>query len=62
MDTGPRPSAPKLACRAFPPERFLLPSVHLFDPGEGVDLVGDLLIADGKIDAMGASPAERCRT
>jgi len=53
MDTGPRPSAPKLACRAYPPERFLLPAVHLFDPGEGVDFLGDLLIAEGKIAAMG---------
>ena len=53
MDSGPRPSAPKLACRAFPPERFLLPAVHLFDPGEGVDFVGDLLVEDGKIAAMG---------
>lgn len=55
MDSGPRPSAPKLVCRAFPPERFLLPAVHLFDPGEGVDLLGDLLIAEGKIAAMGDS-------
>jgi dihydroorotase len=52
MDSGPGPSAPKLACRAFPPERFLLPSVHLFDPGEGVDFVGDILVAEGKIVAM----------
>ncbi len=52
MDMGQRPSAPKLACRAFPLERFLLPAVHLFDPGEGVDFLGDLLIAEGKIAAM----------
>jgi dihydroorotase len=42
-----------LACRAYPLERFLLPAVRLFDPGEGVDFLGDLLIADGKIAAMG---------
>jgi dihydroorotase len=53
MDIGPGPSAPKLTCRAFPPERFLLPAVHLFDPGERVDFLGDLLIAEGKIAAMG---------
>ncbi len=53
MDMGPRPSPPKLACRAYPSERFLLPAVHLFDPGEGVDFLGDLLIAEGKIAAMG---------
>jgi dihydroorotase len=54
MDSGSRPSAPKLACRAFPPERFLLPAVHLYDPGEGVDAVADLLIADGVIAGIGA--------
>ena len=53
MDSGSRPSAPKLACRAFPSERFLLPAVHLFDPGEGVDTVADVLIADGVIAAIG---------
>jgi dihydroorotase len=53
MDTGPGHSPPKLASRAFPPERFLLPAVHLLDPEEGVDLVGDLLIAEGKIAALG---------
>jgi dihydroorotase len=53
MDSGSRPSALKLACRAFPPERFLLPAVHLCDPGEGVDAVADLLIADGVIAAIG---------
>ncbi len=52
MDIGPGPSVSKLACRAFPFERFLLPAVHLFDPGEGVDFLGDLLIAEGKITAM----------
>jgi dihydroorotase len=53
MDSGSRPSAPKLACRAFPPERFLLPAVHLCDPGQGLDAVADLLIAGGVIAAIG---------
>ncbi len=53
MDSGPRPSAPRLACRAFPPERFLVPRVHLLDPAEGVDYVGDLLVEDGRIAAIG---------
>jgi dihydroorotase len=53
MDTSPRPPAPRLACRAFPPERFLLPGVHLFDPQHGVDLVGDLLVEGGKIARLG---------
>ncbi len=52
MDSSPRPSAPKLACRALPPERFLLPQVHLFDPSQGVDRVGDLLVEEGKIGAI----------
>lgn len=53
MDSGPRPSAPKLACRALPPERFLLPRVHLFDPAQGIDYVGDLLVEKGRIAALG---------
>ncbi len=53
MDTYPRPSAPRLACRASPPERFLLPDVHVFDPEHGVDLVGDLLIEEGNIAGLG---------
>jgi dihydroorotase len=53
MDTDPRPAAPRFACRAFPPERFLIPGVHLFDPQHGVDVEGDLLVADGKIAALG---------
>ena len=53
MDTHPRPSAPRLACRASPLERFLLPDVHMFDPEHGVDLVGDLLVEDGKITGLG---------
>jgi dihydroorotase len=51
MDS-PRPSAPKLACCAFPAERFLLPRVHLFDPALGVDYVGDLLVSEGRIAAL----------
>jgi dihydroorotase len=54
MDTDPRPAAPRFACRALPPERFLIPEVHLFDPQHGVDVEGDLLIADGKIAALGS--------
>ena len=53
MDTGPRPSAPRLACRALPPERFLLSGVHLFDPAHGVDLEGDVLVEGGMIAAVG---------
>lgn len=53
MDTSTRPSAPRLACRALPPERFLLPGVHLFDPQHGVDTKGDLLVEGGKIAALG---------
>jgi dihydroorotase len=53
MDTNPRPSAPRFACRALPPERFLIPSVRLFDPQHGVDLEGDLLVDGGTIVALG---------
>src|SRR3972149_10799457 len=53
MDSGPCPSARKLACRALPPERFLLASVHLFDPAFQVDYVGDLLVEGGRIKAVG---------
>jgi dihydroorotase len=53
MDTSPRPSAPRLACRALPPERFLISGVRLFDPERGVDVQGDLLVEDGKIAALG---------
>jgi dihydroorotase len=53
MDSSPRPSAPRLACRASFPERFLLADVRLFDPQHGVDLQGDLLVEDGKIAAFG---------
>ena len=55
MDTRPRPSAPRLTCRAMPPERFVLCGVHLFDPQHGVDLEGDLLVEDGVIAAFGES-------
>ncbi|MBC7292769.1 MAG: hypothetical protein H5T84_01455, partial [Thermoleophilia bacterium] len=48
------PSArPRLACRTLPPERFLLRNVHLFDPAEQVNEVGDLLVAEGRIVALG---------
>ncbi|MGI5940142.1 MAG: dihydroorotase [Thermoleophilia bacterium] len=42
-------TGPRLACRAFPNERFLLPRVHLFDPLHGVDLEGDLLVEGGVV-------------
>jgi dihydroorotase len=54
MDTNPRPSAARLACRALPPERFLLTGVHIFDPEHGLDKEGDLLVEDGRIGALGA--------
>lgn len=53
MDTHSRPSAPRLTCRALPPERFLLTGVHLLDPCHGVEVEGDLLVEDGKIAAIG---------
>ena len=53
MDTTTGPSAPRLACRVFPFERFLLPMVHVFDPARGVDTVADLLVEDGIIAAIG---------
>ena len=55
MDTRSRPSAPRLSCRAIPPERFLLSGVRLFDPQHGVDLEGDLLVEGGVIAALGES-------
>jgi dihydroorotase len=55
MDTDLRPSAPRLACRAMPPDRFILPQVHLFDPEHDVDLVGDLVVEEGKITELGRS-------
>ncbi|MBN1319260.1 MAG: dihydroorotase [Thermoleophilia bacterium] len=53
MDTSKRPSAPRLACRAALPETFFIPSVRLFDPQHGVDVVGDLLVEEGKIARLG---------
>jgi len=53
MDTSPRPSAARLACRPLRSERFLLTGVRLFDPEHGVDLEGDLLVEEGKIAALG---------
>jgi hypothetical protein len=52
MNPTSRPPGPKLACRPFPAEDFLLPHVHLFDPASGVDLWGDLLVADGVVAAL----------
>lgn len=48
-----RRSAPRLACRPVSPQCLFLPSVHLFDPSSGVDRLGDLLVEDGRIAAMG---------
>jgi dihydroorotase len=53
MDISPGPSAPRLTCRALPPERFLLSGVRLFDPEHGVDFEGDLLVEDGTIAGLG---------
>jgi dihydroorotase len=53
MDTRSRPSAPRLTCRAIPPERFLITGVHVFDPCLGVDLEGDLLVENGVIAGLG---------
>jgi dihydroorotase len=53
MDSGPGPSVPRLACSTSSPERFFLPRVHLFDPALGVDYVGDILVVDGAIAALG---------
>ena len=55
MDTPARPSLPRLACRALPPEHFLLSGVRLFDPRRGLDEMGDLLVEDGKIAALGTT-------
>ncbi|MBN1631157.1 MAG: dihydroorotase [Thermoleophilia bacterium] len=53
MDTSPRPPMPRLACRALPPERFVLSGVRLFDLQHGVDQEGDLLVEGGTISALG---------
>lgn len=55
MTSSSSGTAPRLACRPRPQECLLLPSVHLFDPSCGVDLVGDLLVEDGCIAAMGGA-------
>ncbi len=47
--------APRLACRALPPETLFLPSVHLLDPGAELDTVADLLVAKGRIADIGTS-------
>jgi len=54
MDANPGPSAPRLACRAMPPETFFIHDVHLFDPSLALDSQGDLLVEGGKIAALGA--------
>ncbi len=65
LDLSSSGTAPRLACRPRPQECLLLPSVHLFDPSCGVDLVGDLLVENGCIAAMGgalvALEGPRCR-
>lgn len=48
-------AAARLACRPLPSEVLLLPSVHLFDPMSAVDTVADLLVAEGRIAALGPS-------
>jgi dihydroorotase len=53
MDSSSRPSAPRLACRMLPTERFVLTGVHLFDPQHGLEVQGDVLVEDGKIVALG---------
>jgi dihydroorotase len=53
MDSASPPRAPRAACRTLPPERFLVPNVRLFDPEQGLDLHGDLLVSDGKIADLG---------
>ena len=53
MDTTPGPSAPRLACRTFPRESFVVPDVHIFDPQRDVDVVGDLLVENGQVAAVG---------
>jgi dihydroorotase len=37
----------------MPPDRFILPQVHMFDPEHGLDLLGDLLVEEGRIAASG---------
>jgi len=55
MDPTHSPTGPRLACRDLPSGRFLLSDVHLFDPWQGLDIKGDLLVADGVIRALGTS-------
>lgn len=53
MGISPRPPAPRFACRPAPPDSFLIPNVHLFDPSHGLDVEGDLLVLEGRISALG---------
>ncbi|MCX8032989.1 MAG: dihydroorotase [Thermoleophilia bacterium] len=55
MDKSPRRPVPRLVCRAFPPDRFLIPDVRLLDPSSGVDLEGSILVEDGVVSQLGAS-------
>ena len=57
MDKSPCPPVPKLACRALPPERFLIPDVRLFDPAGGLDLEGSILVDKGVIAQLGEKVA-----
>ena len=53
--------APRFLCRPQPSECFVLPSVRLFDPSLGLDTVGDLVVADGRIEAGGCWGVEAGR-
>ncbi len=46
-------AAPRLACRPEAPAHLLLPGVRLFDPVLGLDRVADLLVAEGRVAALG---------
>lgn len=57
MQSSSAGTGPRFLCRPLPPERFVLPAVRLFDPSLGLDTVGDLVIADGRISAVGPEVA-----
>ena len=48
---------PRFLCRPLPPEIFVLPAVRLFDPSLDLDTVGDLVVGDGRIGALGPEAA-----
>jgi len=50
-------AGPRFLCRPHPPECFVLPDVRLFDPSLGLDTVGDLVVSDGCIGAVGLDAA-----